>query len=278
MHTFETPDPTTIVVRTGAGHVTVAAGDTDTTTVELTALNSAGEEAIAQATVEQSRQTVVVHLPKHRSGLLRQGPSVGIDITCPHGVSLDLKSDSADLRATGQFQEASCATGSGDIDVETVTGAARLRTGSGSITAGEVGQALSVSSGSGDINVETSRGSGNVKVGSGDISIGELDGQTVTKTGSGDVEVGRLVGSLVTKTGSGSLTVRRASTGSVNAAGASGNITIGVEQGTAAWLDVSTVSGRVSQELGESAGPSDDQNRIEITAHTVSGNLRIHRA
>ena len=260
MHTFETPGPTTIVVRTGAGHVTVAAGDTDTTTVELTALNSAGEEAIAQATVEQSRQTVVVHLPKHRSGLLRQGPSVGIDITCPHGVSLDLKSDSADLRATGHFQEASCATGSGDIDVETVTGAARLRTGSGTISAGEVGQALSVSSGSGDINVEASRGSGNVKVGSGDISIGELDGQTVTKTGSG------------------SLTVRRASTGSVNAAGASGDITIGVEQGTAAWLDVSTVSGRVSQELGESAGPTDDQNQIEITAHTVSGNLRIHRA
>ena len=67
MHTFETPGPTTIVVRTGAGHVTVAAGDTDTTTVELTALNSAGEEAIAQATVEQSRQTVVVHrLRRHR--------------------------------------------------------------------------------------------------------------------------------------------------------------------------------------------------------------------
>jgi DUF4097 and DUF4098 domain-containing protein YvlB len=278
MHTFETPGPTTIVVRTGAGHVTVAAGDTDTTTVELTALNSAGEEAIAQATVEQSRHTVVVHLPKHRSGLLRQGPSVGIDIVCPHGVALDLKSDSADLRATGQFQEASCSTGSGDIDVETVTGAARLRTGSGTITAGEVGQALSVSSGSGDINVEASRGTGSVKVGSGDISIGELDGQTVTKTGSGDVEVGRLGGSLVTKTGSGSLTVRRASTGSVNAAGASGDITIGVEQGTAAWLDVSTVSGRVSQELGESAGPTDGQNRIEITAHTVSGNLRIHRA
>ena len=278
MHTFETPGPTTIVVRTGAGHVTVAAGDTDTTTVELTALNSAGEEAIAQATVEQSRHTVVVHLPKHRSGLLRQGPSVGIAIICPHGVSLDLKSDSADLRATGQFKEASCATGSGDIDVETVTGAARLRTGSGTITAGEVGQALSVSSGSGDINVEASRGTGTVKVGSGDISIGELDGQTVTKTGSGDVEVGRLGGSLVTKTGSGSLTVRRASTGSVNAAGASGDITIGVEQGTAAWLDVSTLTGKVRQELEETGAPTEKQQRVEITAHTVSGDLRVHRS
>src|SRR3954451_17957187 len=117
MHTFETPGPTTIVVRTGAGHVTVAAGDTDTTTVTLTALNSAGEEAIAQATVEQSRHTVVVHLRKHRSGLLRQGPSVRIDIVCPSGVSLDLKCVSAELPATGQFQEASFSSGSGHIDV-----------------------------------------------------------------------------------------------------------------------------------------------------------------
>ena len=278
MHTFETPGATTIVVRTSAGQVNVAAGDTDRTTVELTPLNAAGEEAIAQAVVEQSRHTVVVHLPKLRSGMLRQGPSVQVDITCPHGVSLDLKADSADLRATGQFQEASCSTGSGSIDVEDVTGSARLRSGSGTVTAGEVTEALSVSTGSGDVNVERSLGSGNVKVGSGDISVGELAGELVTKTGSGDVEIGRLGGRLVTKTGSGGLTVRRASSGAVHAAGASGSITVGVEEGTAAWLDVSTVSGRVSQELGESPAPTNDQNRVEITAHTVSGNLRIHRA
>ncbi len=278
MHTFETPGATTIVVRNGAGQINVAAADTDRTTVELTPLNPAGEEAIAQATVDQTRQTVVVHLPKHRSGLLRQGPAVQVDITCPHGVSLDLESESADVRATGQFLEAACSTGSGDIDVENVTGSARLRSGSGTVTAGDIAQALSVSTGSGDVNVERARGSSSVKVGSGDVSVRELGGELVTKTGSGSVEVGQLGGRLVTKTGSGGLTVRRAGSGSVHATGASGSISIGVEQGTAAWLDVSTVSGRVSQELGESPAPSADQDRVEITAHTVSGNLRIHRA
>lgn len=80
------------------------------------------------------------------------------------------------------------------------------------------------------------------------------------------------------KTGSGDLTVRRATSGSVRANGASGSISIGIEEGTAAWLDVSTVSGRVSQELGESDAPGEDQQRVEITAHTVSGNLRVHRS
>jgi BirA family biotin operon repressor/biotin-[acetyl-CoA-carboxylase] ligase len=42
----------------------------------------------------------------------------------------------------------------------------------------------------------------------------------------------------------------------VRATGASGNISIGIKEGTAAWLDVSTVSGRCSQELAESGAPS----------------------
>ena len=55
-------------------------------------------------------------------------------------------------------------------------------------------------------------------------------------------------------------------------------ITIGVAEGTAAWLDVSTLTGRVIQELEQTGAPADGQQRVEITAHTVSGNLRVHRS
>jgi DUF4097 and DUF4098 domain-containing protein YvlB len=278
VHTFETPGRTTLVIRAGAGHVTIAAGDTDRTTVELTPLNGAAEEAVADARVEQHGSSVVVDLPRHRMGLFRQGPSIGVAITCPHRSALDVKTDSSDVRATGTFTEASVVSGSGDITVDTVTGAARLKAGSGSVSAAHVDEALVASTGSGKINVDHSGRHAVLNVGSGDISIGDLAGQVVTKSGSGDVEVDRLGGALQTKSGSGSLTVRRAASGSVRANGASGDISIGIEEGTTAWLDVSTVSGRVSQELGESDAPSDDQQRVEITAHTVSGNLRVHRS
>ena len=71
--------------------------------------------------------------------------------------------------------------------------------------------------------------------------------------------------------------MRRAGSGTVRANGASGDISIGIEEGTAAWLDVSTVSGRVDQELGESE-PPDRATTVEIAAHTVSGDLRVHRS
>ncbi len=278
MYTFNTPGSTTLAVRLGAGHVTVTATDTDQTTVELTPLNAAGEDAVAEARVEQQRRSVVVDVPRQRGGLFRAHPAVGIAITCPTGTLLEVKAESADIRASGSYADTVLTTGSGTVAVEEVRGSAKLKSGSGEVTAGRVGKGLVIATGSGNVNVDSSARSATVTVGSGDIRIGELAGEAVAKTGSGDIEVGHLGGTLLTKSGSGNLVVRRASSGAVRANGASGSITIGVDEGTAAWLDVSTLTGRVSQELDAAEAPGESQRRVEITAHTVSGDLRVHRS
>lgn len=278
MHTFETPGPTTLVVRSGAGHVIVTATETARTTVELTALNAAGQDAVAEARVEQQRSGIVVDVPRHRGGLFRPHPAVGIEITVPTGSTLEVKAESADIEANGTFADAVVTSGSGEVQVGDVTGSAKLKSGSGAVAAGRIGKALVVTTGSGDVRVDHSGRTASVTAGSGDIRIAEVAGDVLTKTGSGDVEVERLGGTLVTKSGSGSLVVRRAASGSVKANGASGSITIGIEQGTAAWLDVSTLTGRVVQELDQTGAPTEDQPRVEITAHTVSGDLKVHRS
>jgi DUF4097 and DUF4098 domain-containing protein YvlB len=260
MHTFQTGGPVTVVVRTGSGHVTVTAEDTPDTTVDLTALNAAGEDAVAGTRVDHSHGVVLVEVPRRGGGLFRGGPQVGIQITCPAGSTLQARAESADIRAAGSFETADLVSGSGDLDIESVTGTAKLKTGSGSVSVDRSGRTATLT------------------VGSGDISIGSLAGDVVAKTGSGDVEVGVLQGSLLSKSGSGDLVVRRAASGAVRATGASGQISIGIQDGTAAWLDLSTVSGRVSQELGETDAPRSDQQRVEITARTVSGDLRVHRS
>jgi DUF4097 and DUF4098 domain-containing protein YvlB len=278
MHTFETPDPITLVVRSGAGRVMVSAEDTQRTTVELTPQNSAGEDAVAEARVEQQRSSVVVDLPRHRGGLFRPHPSVAIAVTCPRGSILEVRCDSADVHASGTFAEAVVTTGSGEVHVEDVTGTAKIKSGSGAVSAGSIGKGLVMTTGSGDLSVDRTGRNATLSSGSGDVRLGEVSGDTVAKTGSGDVEVERLGGTLLTKSGSGNLVVRRAASGSVKANGASGSITIGVEQGTAAWLDVSTLTGRVSQELDETGAPAEGQQQVEITARTVSGDLRVHRS
>ena len=278
MQTFQTGGPITVVVRTGSGHVTITATDTADTTVELTALNAAGEDAVDGTRVDHSHGVVLVDVPRRGGGLFRGGPQVGIEITCPTGSTLQVKADSADVRADGSYETADIVTGSGDLTIESVTGTAKLKSGSGAVVTGQVDGALVVTTGSGDVNVDQSGSTATLNAGSGDISIGSLAGDVVTKTGSGDVEVGVLQGTLLTKSGSGDLVVRRAASGAVRANGASGTISIGIQDGTAAWIDLSTVSGRVSQELGETDAPREDQQRVEITARTVSGDLRVHRS
>jgi hypothetical protein len=248
MHTFETPAAPTIELRTGSGRVTVSAVDGVTTTVELVPVNHAAVEVIAEATVEQRGDSIVIDLPRRR-GFLRQGPAVDVTVTCPPGSDLRFESDSADLQTTGALANVTAATGSGDLTLGDATGRVRLKAGSGAVSVGQVDGQLQVTTGSGDIR------------------FGELAGRTTTKTGSGNVEVGVLHSDLETKTGSGHLTVRRAASGSVRANGASGSISVGIEEGTAAWLDLSTLSGRVRQELGESGAPSEDQRRVGCTAH-----------
>jgi DUF4097 and DUF4098 domain-containing protein YvlB len=277
MHTFETPRAPIIELVTGAGHVTVNAVEGTSTTVDLVPLDRAAEELVAEAHVEQRNDSIIIDIPRRR-GLLRQSPRVAVTVTCPWDSALQFEADSADLQTTGALSKVSAMTGSGDIALEEVTGQVRAKTGSGTISAGRVDGQLQMSTGSGNVAVDRSTRSAVITAGSGDISIGELAGETTTKTGSGDVEVGVLDGALLTKTGSGNLTVRRASSGSVRATGASGNISIGIKEGTAAWLDVSTVSGRCSQELAESEAPRADQRRVEITAQTVSGDVRVHRS
>lgn len=278
MQTFQTGGPVTVIVRTGGGQVSITAQDTADSTVELTALNTAGEEAAAATRVEHSHGVLLVDVPRRGGGMFRGGPQVGVRVTCPTGSTLQVKAESADVRAVGTYATADLVSGSGDLNIESVTGTAKLKTGSGTVVTGQVDGTLVVTTGSGDVSVDQSGTTATLNAGSGDISIGSLAGDVVAKTGSGDVEVGVLQGSLLTRSGSGDLVVRRAASGAVRATGASGQISIGIQDGTAAWLDLSTVSGRVSQELGETDAPGVDQQRVEITAHTVSGDLRVHRS
>lgn len=271
MQTFPTPEPAEVVVRCGAGRVSVTTHEAGQTSVRLTGLDASGEEAAARAEVRRDGDSILVDVPR------RGGPQVDVAISCPPGSTLRVEAEAADVRATGTYQSVDLATGSGDVTVETVSGPARLGVGSGDIVAGRVDGPLSARTGSGDVTVDSSAGA-QVIAGSGDVSIGYLRGEAVTKTGSGDVEIGVLEGTVVSKSGSGDLAVRRATSGSLRATSASGAIDVGVADGTAAWLDLSTVSGRVEQQLGDSDGPREDQQRVEIVARTVSGDVRIRRA
>jgi DUF4097 and DUF4098 domain-containing protein YvlB len=183
----------------------------------------------------------------------------------------------------------------GDIGCEGHLGECRFKTGMGNIRLDHTGT-LHLKTGMGTIAVDRALGDADVTTGSGDVRIGQIEGAAVIKNSNGDTAVGEVTGDLRVKSANGRITVDRAHA-SLTAKTANGNIRIGevmrgaivletaagelevgIREGTAAWLDVSSQYGRVRNSLDEAGSPEQSEATVEIRARTSYGDIKIHRS
>ena len=150
-------------------------------------------------------------------------------------------------------------SGSGDVNVERVEKDAAVKTGSGDVVLGTVGGEASFSSGSGDLDLVT-----------GGRAL-------VAKTGSGNVRIGTAPADLRITTASGDTRIDAVDAGEVRVKAASGDVVAGVRAGTAAWLDVRTVSGRVRSGLDATTEPLSSDRQVRLQLSTVSGDIELTR-
>jgi DUF4097 and DUF4098 domain-containing protein YvlB len=165
------------------------------------------------------------------------------------------------------------------IRVQAPEGSAlRARTASGDVhTRGLLG-ATEVKSASGDVSLE-SVSSLDAKVASGDIGVDRIDGEARVDSASGDVELGEAGGSVTVRTASGDQQVRSVAEGRVDLTSASGDIRVGVKQGSRVWLDARSMSGDVSSdiELDDEASAGDGP-QVEVKVTAMSGDVEVVRA
>jgi DUF4097 and DUF4098 domain-containing protein YvlB len=261
MPTFNTPEPIAVRVEAAAGSVRLVAIDRDDTVVTVRAheeARAADMRAADQTQVHYDNGKLTVSA---RRGLaLFRGGAVDIDIALPSRSRLKASVASADVRAEGVFADCKITSASGDVDVDNVEGNLKAATASGSVTAQAV---------IGDASVATA---------SGNATIAELDGDLVFKAASGDLSVARLRGGLRAQTASGSVTVTTAVRGAISAFTSSGEVGVGVVEGTAARLDLITGSGTVTNLLESTDGPAEGDDTLLIHVRTGSGDIDIHRA
>ena len=97
-------------------------------------------------------------------------------------------------------------------------------------------------------------------------------------TGSGDIRAGELSGTTKIKNANGDVHVAEAIRGSVSARTGFGQIEVGIPDGTAAWLDLSTGYGEVRNGLDRSGPPEPGEESVEVRAHSGYGDITIARA
>ncbi|GAA2383345.1 DUF4097 family beta strand repeat-containing protein [Nonomuraea africana] len=260
MPVFATTAPPTVHVDFPAGELRVSATDRQDTAVEVRPAAPAGphDHEYAQAVqIEHADGVITVRAPDRQR--FRRASALHIDIALPEGSSLRAETASADVTTTGPLHEVDITSASGDV---TVAHAATLR----------------VKTASGDVRCDVTTGDAAIDATSGRVGLGSVGGHADVTTASGDAVIGRAEGDVTSRTASGDLVVRSVTRGQVDARSASGDVTVSVTKGTAAWLEVSSLSGRVSSELEQSGAPDDGAETLEVRARTLSGDIAILRA
>lgn len=263
MPTFDTPGPIAARIEVVHGAVQVAADDRHDTTVTVRPRNPASSADVTAA--EQTEvsfadgRLLVRSTSRPRLLFFGSGPEVEVDVVLPAGSSLDVRTTAGDISCTGRLGAAELECKHGGVRLEQAA-SLRARSSSGNISAAAV---------DGETEAITSYG---------DVRVGETAGPARLETGYGNVTVDRALGSLTGTTKYGQVRVGEAVRGSLVLETAYGEIEAGVPEGTAAWLDVSTGTGRLRNMLTEAQGPEDAAETVEIHARTSYGDVLVRRA
>ncbi|MFI6295481.1 DUF4097 family beta strand repeat-containing protein [Nonomuraea sp. NPDC050790] len=259
MPTFSTPDPITLHVNFPAGDLVVTASDRRDTTVEVTPENlDLGAEYAESVKITHRDGVVQVKAPE--GSRLRRTPSLDIVVDLPTGSRVLVDTASADVRIQGTLAGIEFSSASGDLDAEHAA-TATAKTASGDITLDVIEGVADVRSASGDVRINDARGPVTASVVSGDLIIGKATAGAAIKSTSGDVSL------------------RGVTNGKIGIQTASGDTTVAVPLGTAAWLDVNSLTGHVTSALNQdTTEPAPTEQTVEITARSLSGDIAIIRA
>src|SRR5512133_3852370 len=141
------------------------------------------------------------------------------------------------------------------------------------------GTSVETKSGSADIEGHGRFGSVEVETGSGDVEFGEITGEASISAASGDVQLSSVGGDAQVNTASGDQELGSVVSGKVTLKSASGDLKVGIREGTSLWVDARSRSGEVRSELPVSDLPPDGNGpSVELRANTMSGDITVSRA
>jgi len=281
MPTFQTPEPLSVTLELVLGDTRITAGDRSDTIVEVRprdATRAADKKAAEQTRVEHTGGALLVKTPRTwRYSPFSNGGTVDVTIDLPAGSRLDAEVGMGRLSAEGELGQCRLRTGMGDIGLDR-SGPLHVRTGYGDIAVDHVTGEADVTTGSGDVRMGEIDGPAVIKSSNGDTSVGDVSGDLVVKAANGDISVDRARRSVTAKTARGDIRIGEVERSVIVLETAIGELEVGIHDGTAAWLDLSTKFGAVRSSLEAGEGPEQSEAVVEVRAQTAVGDILIRRA
>ncbi|MFD9904188.1 DUF4097 domain-containing protein [Streptomyces sp. NPDC059063] len=279
MPSFDTPEPIVATGRVEAGAIRFSASDRADTVVEVRPRDPKRDQdvrAAEQTEISFANGTLTLRTPKQRY-LVRRHGTVDITVELPTGSRIDVTGAWAQILGEGHLGETRVKTSSGDIRLDT-TGPLQATASHGSITVDRVDGPAEITTSTGSVRVGLIDGTAVLKNSHGTTTVAAATGDLRANGAHGDIDITRAEASVTATTAHGAVRVGEVARGTVQLETSYGAIEVGVREGTAAWLDVSSGSGQVRNTLNTSDTPNKTEDTVEVRARTRHGNIDILRA
>ncbi|MFF2363691.1 DUF4097 domain-containing protein [Streptomyces sp. NPDC058122] len=278
MPSFDTSAPISVTAYVYAGSIQFTAGDRPDTVVEVRPRDPKKDldvRAAGQTEVAYASGTLTITTPK--ANLLGRGGTVDVTVELPTGSDIDVSGAAARVLGEGRLGEVRVDTSAGDVRLDT-TGPLRLKVSHGSTLVDRVEGTAEITSSTGNVRVGLVDGPAVLKNSHGTTTVGAVTGELRVNGANGAIDIRRAEASVTGTTTNGLLRIAEVARGNVQLETSNGSIEVGIREGAAAWLDVSSNRGQVRNALPASEAPEQAEDTVKLHARTNWGNIDIRRA
>ncbi|MFI1411284.1 DUF4097 family beta strand repeat-containing protein [Streptomyces sp. NPDC020707] len=278
MPSFDTPEPISAVAHLEAGTIQFTAVDRTDTVVEVRPREPEKDQDLRtakQTEVTYAGGVLTVKTPK--ANLFGRTGTVDVTVELPTDSQIDITGGGVQAVCEGLFGEVRVNISAGEVRLGT-TGPLRATAPNGSISVDRVEGKAEITTNTGNLRVGLVDGPAVLKNSHGTTALGAVTGDLKATSAHGDIEIRRAEASVTATTANGAVRLGEVARGSVQLETSYGAIEIGIREGTAAWLDVSSGSGHVRNALDTTDAPQETDDTVEVLARTQHGNITVLRA
>ncbi|GAA2076535.1 hypothetical protein [Actinomadura alba] len=263
MPTFATPGPIAATVEVAGAQVRVTASDRTDTVVLVEPINEASRSDIKVADRTEvdfagGRLSVKTTVSGDKNG------SVAITIDLPTGSSLVAHLAHSGVHADGSFGECELHLASGRVQLDRIS-ALRASIASGEVEIGHIAGHANIDGGAFAMRISEVEGTVVLTNSDGQAWIGHASADLDLSSGGCDFDIDRADGGVTATTAGGAIRIGRLRNGHAKLMNGSGNIEVGISEGTAASIDVNSERGSVRNWVPSQASPGPSDLKVRST-------------
>jgi putative adhesin len=276
MATFATPGPIAATVEVAGARVRVTASDRTDAVVLVEPINEASRSDVKVASKTKvdfadGQLSVKTTTPGDKSG------SVAITIDLPAGSSLAAYLAHSSVHVDGPIGQCELHLASGQVQLDRID-ALQANIAAGEVTIGHIAGRATIDGGAFAMRIGEAGGTVGLSSSGGQAWIGYASAELDLSSGKGDFDIDRADGDITATTASGAIRIGRMTHGQAKLMNGSGNIEVGIGEGTAASIDANSERGAVHNFVSPQGNSDPSDPKVMVHARTRHGDIIIQRA